>query len=303
MDIRQDYRYTFPHEFIPKDARLSIFSRPTGAKIWIDDELQIQTTPAKFELAPADYSVKVHAKGYLMGEENVTLGPNEERGIELVLKEGDVPPGMVLIPAGRFLMGVNGASPDERPLRQVEVNAFYIDKSEVTNEQFKAVFPQHTFPKGKQLFPVRGISFKQATEYAQAIGKRLPAEEEWEKAARGTDGREYPWGMEFNKDFCNFDDSEAGDVMKVGRFKLGASPYGCLDMAGNVYEWTSSWYQAYPGNADVTKDYGQIFRVLRGGSYRSDRFGVRCARRYYDRMDAVRDDYGLRCAKDVGGGP
>jgi iron(II)-dependent oxidoreductase len=70
-------------------------------------------------------------------------------------------------------------------------------------------------------------------------------------------------------------------------------------MAGNVYEWTSSWYQAYEGNTDITKDYGQVFRVLRGGSYKSDRFGVRCARRHFDRMDADSEDYGFRCVKDV----
>lgn len=74
-------------------------------------------------------------------------------------------------------------------------------------------------------------------------------------------------------------------------------------MAGNAYEWTSSWYQAYPGNTDVTKEYGQVFRVLRGGSYTTDRFHVRCARRHYDRMDASRADYGFRCAKDVDSGP
>ena len=303
MEIEEDYRYTFAHDLTPKEGRVIVVSRPSAAKIWINDEVQVPSTPAKFELAPGDYAVKVYAKGYIMGEAAFMLGPNEEHTVELALKEGNAPPGMVLVPAGKFIMGVNGASPDERPQREVMVDAYYIDKSEVANEEFKAVFAQHTFPKGKGQNPVTGISYKQAMEYAQAVGKRLPTEEEWEKAARGTDGREYPWGMEFNKDLCNFSGTGADGVVRVGQFRTGASSYGCVDMAGNAYEWTSSWYQAYPGNTDVTKEYGQIFRVLRGGSYKSDRFGVRCARRHYDRMDTARQDYGFRCAKDIAAGP
>jgi formylglycine-generating enzyme required for sulfatase activity len=71
-------------------------------------------------------------------------------------------------------------------------------------------------------------------------------------------------------------------------------------MSGNGYEWTSNWYQAYPGNPDVKKEYGQVYYVLRGGSYMSDKFDVRCARRHYDRMDATREDYGLRLVRDAG---
>jgi hypothetical protein len=301
MEIQQDYRYTFAHGLTPKEARLSVFSRPSVAKIWLNDELRPQTTPAKFDLPPGDYSVQVHAKGYIMSEETFALGPNEERSLEFVLHPGDAPPGMVLVAAGRFIMGLNGASPDERPQREVDLEAFYIDRSEVTNADFKAVFPPHTFPKGQELCPVTGVSFKQAAEYAQAVGKRLPAEAEWEKAARGMDGREYPWGNEFHKDRCNSNVAGAQSAARVGQFRLGASVYGCMDMAGNAYEWTSDWYQAYPGNTDVKKEYGQIFRVLRGGSFKSDRFGVRCARRHYDRMDAAREDYGFRCVKDIGG--
>jgi formylglycine-generating enzyme required for sulfatase activity len=303
MEIQQDYRYTFAHELTPKEARLSVFSRPSGAKIWLNDELRPQTTPAKFDLPPGDYSVQVHAKGYIMSEEALALAPNEERSLEFALRPGDAPPGMVLVPAGRFLMGLNGASPDERPQRDVDLEAFYIDRCEVTNADFKAVFPQHTFPKGHELYPVTGVSFKQATEYAQAVGKRLPTEAEWEKAARGVDGREYPWANEFHQDWCNSKVPGVESAARVAQFRLGASPYGCMDMAGNAYEWTSDWYQAYPGNTDVKKEYGQIFRVLRGGSFKSDRFGVRCARRYYDRMDAAREDYGFRCVKDIGSSP
>jgi formylglycine-generating enzyme required for sulfatase activity len=299
IEVEADYQYTFAHELTPKEAALSVFTRPTAAKIWLNEEIQRQTTPAKFELDPGEYTVRAYVKGYITGEETVVLKPHDERTIEMSLKPGDAPPGMVLVPAGKFIMGLNGGSPDERPQREVELDAFYIDRCEVTNEAFKAAFPQHTFQKKHEQWPVVEISFQEASEYAQAVGKRLPTEEEWEKAARGADGREYPWGSEFNKDLCNVDGSGIGGVARVGQYKQGVSPYGCLDMAGNAYEWTSSWYQAYPGNTDVTKEYGQVFRVLRGGSYMTDRFHARCARRHYDRMAAKRSDYGFRCAKDV----
>jgi len=302
IEIQQDYQYTFAQELTPLEAALSVFTRPTAAKIWLNDELQVRTTPAKLLIVPGEYTVRVYVKGYVPGEQNLVLQPQEDRSIEIALKQGDAPPGMLLVPAGKFFMGLNGGSPDERPQREVDLDAFYIDRYEVTNAEFKQVFPQHTFQKGKDQCPVTGVSFNQASEYAQAAGKRLPTEPEWEKAARGVDGREYPWGPEFNKDLCNFDGSAARAVVRVGQYKLGASPFGCQDMAGNVYEWTSSWYQAYPGNTDVTKEYGQVFRVLRGGSYMTDRFLVRCARRHYDRMDANRADYGFRCAKDVASG-
>jgi len=299
LNVEQDYQYTFAHELVPKEAVLTVLSRPTAAKLWLNDDLQRQVTPTRFELTPGEYTVRAYAKGYITGEETVALQPNEQRMVEIALKEGNAPPGMLLVPAGKFIMGLNGGSPDERPQREVEVDAFYIDRCEVTHEAFKTVFPSHTFEKNHEQYPVVGVSFEQAGQYAQAVGKRLSTEQEWEKAARGTDGREYPWGNEFDKALCNFDGSKTGGVVRVGQYKLGASPYGCLDMAGNAFEWTATWYQAYPGNADVTKEYGQVFRVLRGGSYMTDRFYARCARRHYDRMTATRADYGFRCAKDV----
>ena len=297
-EVQQDYRYTFAHDLVPREAALSVFSRPTNAKILLNDEPVLENTPARLQLSPGIYNVKVSSKGYIASEQTVVLKANEEKTLEFVMTEGYVPPGMVLIPAGKFIMGLNGASPDERPQREIDLDAFYIDKFEVTNEQFKTVFPSHTFTPEAAQHPVTNVTWKQATEYAQAVAKRLPTEEEWEKAARGTDGREYPWGMEFKKEYSNVA-SPATGPMRVGSFKLGVSPFNVMDMAGNAYEWTSSWYQAYAGNTDVKKDYGQVFRVLRGGSYTSDRFGVRCPRRHFDRVDYARPDYGFRCAKDV----
>jgi len=298
VKVEPDYRYKRVHELKPKSAHLTVLSRPTNARIWLNDELATEVTPAKLALMPGAYTIALYVKGYVRAEETTSLGPNQELTVEMELKQGDVPPGMVLVPGGKFIMGCNEV-PDERPQREIEVDAFYIDKYEATNKEFKAVFPQHTYEKIKENLPVVGVSYNRACEYARAVGKRLPTEAEWEKAARGVDGREYPWGGTFDRNRCVSLERGTDSPMQVGACRTGASPYGCMDMAGNAYEWTADWYQAYPGNPDVKKDYGQVFRVLRGGSYQSDRFGVRCSRRHYDRMDGVRADYGLRCVKDV----
>lgn len=299
VEVVEDFQYDLRHTLKPMEATVSILSRPSSASIRVNNELRTEKTPVKIRLAPGLYIIGVQAKGYVEAEERLTLAANEERTVNLTMLPGDVPEGMVLVPAGPFIMGANESAPDESPRREVNLDAYYIDKFEVTNARFKAVFPAHTFPKGQEEFPVSNVSWNQATEYARSIGKRLPTEAEWEKAARGTDGREFPWGRDFNPDFCNTKERDIGDCLKPGSSLGGVSPYGCFDMAGNVYEWVQDWYEAYPGNTQVTKDYGQIYRILRGGAYTEPQFQARCARRHFDRMDAKKPTYGFRCAKDV----
>ena len=161
------------------------------------------------------------------------------------------------------------------------------------------IVPTHNFLESMADHPVGGLSWSAASDYCQKQGKRLPTEAEWEKAARGPDGNIYPWGDEFNKDYCNSSERDLDAPMPVGKLRRGASPFGCLDMAGNMFEWTSDWYQVYPGNTAVSTEYGQKYRVLRGGSYLTEGIQTRGARRYYDRMDVGKPDYGCRCAKDV----
>jgi formylglycine-generating enzyme required for sulfatase activity len=274
-------------------------TRPTSAIIWIDEQRQLNTSPARFTLKPGTYVVAVQRDGYLRTEERVVLEPNRESKVEVVMPPGKEPPGMVLIPEGPFLMGQDGSAPDEAPRREIFVPAYYIDRTEVTNAQYKEVFTTHTYPEGEGSHPVSGVSFNDALDYAGKVGKRLPTEAEWEKAARGEDGRAYPWGEMFDRTLCNIDESGHSRPMPVGSQPLGASPYRVQDMAGNVYEWVDNWYEAYPGNQQVTKDYGQIFRVLRGGSYNTPRYDARCARRHFDRVDSARKDYGFRCVMDL----
>lgn len=297
--IEEDFRYTYTLRLEPKLAKLEIASSPSSASIWLNDEAQAQTTPANLSILPGLYRVAVHRPGYVMAEQVVELGPQDDKHIELTMEKGDTPIGMVLVSSGEFTFGLNGGSPDERPQHAVNVPAFYIDRYEVTNRQFKAVYPEHKYPGPEDNYPVSGVSFKQAAAYAAAVGKRLPTEMEWEKAARGTDGRVYPWGVEFRVGMCNAVQKRKATLMEVGQFRGGASPYGCQDMAGNALEWTTGWYEAYPGNQELRQDYGQVFRVLRGGYFGSSEFDVRVVRRFYDRMDASEPHYGFRCAKDV----
>ncbi|MDE3019958.1 MAG: SUMF1/EgtB/PvdO family nonheme iron enzyme, partial [Nitrospirota bacterium] len=164
---------------------------------------------------------------------------------------------MVLVPAGEFTMGSNEVD-DEQPIHQVHLDAFYMDTFEVTTSRYAA------FLKATQLAPPRrweearlprdadrpviGVTWFMADNYCRWAGKRLPTEAEWEKAARGTDGRAYPWGNEEpTNDRGNFGKPRwtgYDTLAPVGSFKSGNSPYGIADMAGNVWEWVADWYAA-----------------------------------------------------------
>lgn len=280
-------------------AYLHIYSRPDEAQIWVNDELYPVETPAKLALPPGEYAIGVHKTGYNMSEGIVTLLPNGQHKFDAVLEKGDRPIGMVLIPEGEFIMGDDNKSPDERPMKKEYLKAFYMDKYEVTNAEFKTVFPKHTFVKNREKFPATGISWGQASDYALAVGKRLPSEAEWEKAARGMKGKEFPWGAIFDAEKANTEENRTSSTLKIGSFKGGVSEFGCFDMSGNVYEWTSTWYNPYEGNPEVSVEYGRVYRVLRGGSFMTDSFESRGARRHYAKPGAAREDFGFRCAKDL----
>ena len=235
-------------------------------------------------------------------------------------KLGDKPNDMILIPAGEFIMGTNSRLPDEGPEHKVTLPAFYIDKFEVTNLQYKKFndagnrkspshFKNRTYPDGKADHPVTFVSWEDADAYCRWAGKRLPSDEEWEKAARGTDGRTFPWGDEFDVVDANTPVrweylKQAGDTTPVGAFPLGVSPYGLYDMSGNVWEWTSSWYKAYPGNTHPTENYGEKYKVLKGGSWWDCSF-YKCGisapsfNRAFFLKKTRNKSFGFRCAKDA----
>jgi len=235
-------------------------------------------------------------------------------------KYGDAPNPMITIPAGKFTMGTNERLSDEGPQHEVTLASFQIDQYEVTNAQYKKFIdatkrksPSHfrnrTYPAGKPDHPVTYVNWHDAKAYCEWAGKRLPTDQEWEKAARGTDGRTYPWGNDFEIENGNTPVrwqslNKFGDTMPIAMFPNGKSPYGLLDMSGNVWEWTESWYKAYPNNKIESENYGERYKTLKGGSWFDCSF-YKCGisapvyNRAFFAKKVKNDTFGFRCAKDL----
>lgn len=213
---------------------------------------------------------------------------------------------MIYIPEGGFLMGSDEGLENQGPAHIVHVNAFYVDRYPVTNEDYKRFVDdtgyrvpcydvdwaeshaynwdpvKRTPPQGREDHPVVLVSWEDARAYAAWAGKRLPTEAEWERAARGTDGRRWPWGNEFLPDHCNCRESGNNETTPVTRYSPeGDSPEQVGDMIGNVWEWTSSLFRPYPYDADDGRESPEAegWRVLRGGSWRNDLDRARCTAR------------------------
>ena len=224
-------------------------------------------------------------------------------------------PQMVKIPAGKFLMGStpeqaqraikDGADKNwveyEQPRHTVELSEYFIGKYPITNQQYQAFIKEGAkspegwdgdqYPQGKDAHPVVNVSWEDAIAYVKWLNEktkknyRLPTEAEWEKAARGEDGRIWSWGNEFGEKNANTAELKLNDTTPVGQFSpQGDSPYGCADMIGNVWEWCNDWFdeKEYKNRKDGVKDpqgpQTGTSRVLRGGSFYDDRGDFRCAR-------------------------
>jgi formylglycine-generating enzyme required for sulfatase activity len=236
--------------------------------------------------------------------------------------------GMVLIPAGEFTMGSDKSDPappkgfvmlkprylDEHPAHKVNVPAFWIDAYEVTNAQYleavqQAKQPQPPFwekgryPSGGGEQPVTQVTWGDARNYCAWRGKRLPTEAEWEKAARGADSREFPWGNEFDAKKANTGLSTQQGLAPVGSFAAGKSPYGVYDMVGNVWEWVEDWYRPYPGSTYTSDYFGERMKVIRGGGWEGTHHDsphqYRAAYRFFAPPNLPLGDGGFRCAKDA----
>ncbi len=263
---------------------------------------------------------------------------------------------MVYVASGEFILGTSDAQIDawlgehptderswfegEQPQCQVNLPGYWIGRTEVTNAQYLLFVqatgqraPEHWEdgrpPAGLENFPVVNVSWEDARAYCAWAGGRLPTELEWEKAARGADGRVFPWGNEWDATrYRNFEavtgrsyasntervsavlawsrehDGVREGPVAVGSYPSGASPYGCQDMAGNVWEWCQDWYdeQAYRRYArgDLTPPASGTYKVLRGGSWYGGRpQSFRCADRYSDHPVYRYGGYGFRCARGL----
>lgn len=219
------------------------------------------------------------------------------------------PSGMVYVPGGDFMMGRDDGDEYERPAHKVTAKPFFMDISEVTRQQYQdfvnktghgapANWTNKLFPAGTGQQPVTDVTWDDANAYAKWAGKRLPTEEEWELAARGTDGRRYPWGKDWQPGDANADAASKA-LADVGSYK-GASPYGVTDMVGNAWEWTATKLVAYPGG-QLSKQMPGDFRVIRGGSYTEskDEATTTYRRGYPARGNYDYANTGFRCVKDV----
>jgi len=232
---------------------------------------------------------------------------------ELVGKDGAP---MVLIPAGEFTMGSDKGDDDEQPIHKVFLDSFYIDKFEVTNGRFAKFvetiqseppwgFADKETPVTRPDQPVRWVNWMDAIGYCLWAGKRLPTEAEWEKAARGPDARVYPWGNDPpTPAHAVFGLKEGSDtVSAVGNRDKGRSPYGVHDLAGNLYEWTTDWYdeEFYSKNPAINpKGPAEgTAKVQRGGSYINGAYRLRSSFRTKGDPTEHDPNVGFRCAQDV----
>jgi formylglycine-generating enzyme len=214
---------------------------------------------------------------------------------------------MVLVPAGCFMMGSNNYD-DEKPIHQQCFDApFWINKYEVTNEQFERLNGQAAqssrWPDVGR--PRKQITWFEAQDFCALREAHLPTEREWEYAARGPDNLEYPWGSEWEDgNRVVWEGNANNQTADVGSHPEGLSWVGAQDMAGNVWEWVSSWYKPYPYDAvdgreaNVLNDTNVLYRVLRGGSWLNDNPGLfRAATRNLRTPDYGVSDIGFRCVR------
>jgi formylglycine-generating enzyme required for sulfatase activity len=249
-----------------------------------------------------------------------TLTPTPIRPVATTVSEVD---GAVLlyVPSGEFAMGtladdLSGGD-EEKPQHDVYLKAYWIDRTEVTNAMYgrcvqvglcrppaqtdSATRPAYFDEAEFAAYPVVYVAWQDAVDYCQWAGRRLPSEAEWEKAARGVDARPYPWGEaapDLNR--ANFG-GRLGDTAPVGSYPAGASPFGALDMAGNVAEWTADWFsKAAYSLSQYSNPSGPAtgeFRVLRGGSWFNQASALRASFRLWNYPDLRSNTIGFRCAK------
>lgn len=243
--------------------------------------------------------------------QNKTDKPKEKEVITQTPNKPTPPSGMVYVSGGEFIMGNDAGNVYEKPAHKVTVKPFFLDMYEVTCEDYEKFinatgrnappkWVDKHYPANTARWPVTGVSWDDAYAYARWAGKRLPSEEEWEFAARGSDGRRYPWGNEWKLGFANMDATSLGHMADVGAYSAGTSPFGTFDMVGNAWEWTATDLAVYPGGQLPPPKTNEDRKILRGGCWRSSQTdGTTTFRLGYPARNSDYGDTSFRCAKTI----
>jgi formylglycine-generating enzyme required for sulfatase activity len=295
------------------------------AYIFIDGQSAFLGTTKKLEISieAGKHTLTAEATGYLSDMAKIEILPDQTLEMNLVLVKADQDrTQMVQIPEGKFKFGIDadrigwvtknigGSEADFKPSvpqQNIKLKSFYIDKYEVTNYQYKKFVtarnypaPKHwrgkDYPREQDDYPVVNVSWHDAEAYCKWAGKRLPDEQEWEKAASGGNAFIFPWGRKFRDDRANTVKERFGAPTITGRYEKGVSKnYGCYDMAGNVWEWTTSFYKPYTAASDDGVD--KSMRVVRGGSFKEQPFMSTSIYRKPLKADGVYNNVGFRCIR------
>jgi sulfatase modifying factor 1 len=312
--------------------KLTVKSAPPGSVVYVNDTRRdavgADGTLKLADLPPGPVALRITHEGYADFTASVTANKGEERALDALLLPNEIEYAnqgrtsqMVLIPAGEFVMGDDKHDDDEKPTHKVTLPAFYIDKYEVTNAQYKQFCDAE---KGGQYLetavgkdylinnptlPAIGIPYDDAAAFAKWAGRRLPSEEEWEKAASWDPAtntkRQWPWGDKPGGASANLGRNEVPKLAPVGTYAGDLSAYGVHDMAGNVSEWVDAFYTAYESNSKPSPkngtEFGSKFRVTRGGSVHSSIDQSRTTFRGNVALEVKEEDrkymlVGIRCA-------
>lgn len=295
--------------------RIVVDSNPSGAILFVDGSKE-GFTPKNLDLKPGKHKLKLVLNQYHSLGRDFMVGRDQTGTLSFNLepKPKNQLPGMAYIPAGEFIMGSNqrGVQPDEKPERRVFLKGYYIDITEVTNREYKKFleatkrFPPD-FMSDPDLNdpdqPVVGVSWEDAAAYTKWADKRLPTEAEWEKAARGDTGLKYPFGNHYKEKYANKLEKTDGYAYTapVNKFPNGKSPYGLLNMAGNVREWCADWYQVdYHTSTPKKNPRGSKtgdYKVIKGGSWEDTAENLRTTKRSHNFPTSTDYKTGFRCAK------
>jgi len=290
---------------------LKVSTEPEGASLEVDSG-EKGVSPAILEVPAGPRKIKISKDGYRSESKEVVVAAEGVVRLQIKLssssastsvsivseRRGKDEAEMLRIPGGEFLQGLaEGAS------TKIFLKAFWIDKYEVTNAQYAQYMQETNRPKpaywddpayNRPDLPVVGVRWEDASAYARWAGKRLPSETEWVKAAGGEDGRSYPWGSNWEAERCNSAGSQDAfeGPAPVGKFPLGASPYGVMDMAGNVWEWV-----AYEPSSVTSPDPGT--RIGKGGSWANSREQATISSKAKGNVTLADCIIGFRCAMDA----